>query len=76
MLARVRTVSEAFLTETTRIILLLEVYYVQVWLADAFAFQNGAAQTTHPLALFHEREAVFNGQCLRDSLKQSVTTPL
>ena len=69
-----RTVTEALLAETTGVLLLLEMYSFQMSLPSMFGSQDGAAQTTHPLATVNRCKAVLQCQRMVVNLQQVHST--
>ena len=65
VLSRVAADSKALVTESARVVLFLQVNSLQVSFSCRRAFEDGAAEATHPLAGFYLSEAVLNRQLLR-----------
>ena len=65
VLSRVAAHAEALVTESARVILFFQVNSLQVSFSCRRAFEDGAAESTHPLAGFYLSEAVLNRQLLR-----------
>ena len=60
MSASVRAVAKAPSTVLTRVVSFLQVHRLQVTFDPVFRDEDGAAETTHPPAVPHQREAVLN----------------
>ena len=64
VLSRVAAHAKPLVTESARVVLFLQVNSLQVSLSCRRAFEDGAAEATHPLAGFYLSEAVLNRQLL------------
>ena len=60
MLRDVTAHAEAPPTELTGVVALLQMHKLQMTLNPVLRAENSAAETTHPPAVLHQREAVLN----------------